>query len=75
MKRKPINQVSNNQVPYILSKIDEAVSSLNKNEDELGKVLAELSLRNLSEKDVDTLNSAFKAYERSAKSVEQITEN
>lgn len=73
MKRKSIKKTNTEQASHIVEKIDDALSALTKNEDEISKVLDELYKRDLSETDKDSLNSIFNAYSKTAKAVKKIT--
>lgn len=62
MKRKPRNKITNETDNFMLSRLDESLDALNKNEDELIRVVNELMKRNLTESEIDNIRSNYSIY-------------
>lgn len=62
MKRKPRNRNTNETDNFMLSRLDESLDALNKNEDELIRVVNELMKRDLTESEIDSIRSNYSIY-------------
>ena len=62
MKRKPRNRTTNETDNFMLSRLDESLDALNKNEDELIRVVNELMKRDLTESEIDSIRSNYSIY-------------
>ena len=62
MKRRPRNKATNETDNFMLSRLDESLDALNKNEDELIRVVNELMKRDLTESEIDSIRSNYSIY-------------
>lgn len=71
MKRKPQKTVNKDSglAKILGDKIDEYISYLDSNEEDIAKIVSELSTRNLSDSQKDTIKNSYSEYEKVAKNL------
>lgn len=71
LKRKPQKTVNKDSglAKILGDKIDEYISYLDSNEEDIAKIVSELSTRNLSDSQKDTIKNSYSEYEKVAKNL------